>query len=191
MLDHLEHRVENDIRSGSSDAGAAVHHDRSRVLRVSSRRLANEVEHRKRMVGRSVIRPIGVMILIHELLGRELLLLLQLQVADLEGPHRVGGHHFLLHHLDLNHAVRFDALLRPVHVALASSALDQVGYHHDDGDTLFPYHSPKAFECTWQRALRPDKGPRLSVAVDEVGVDVVVLLLLAGRFAQLYARMVI
>lgn len=187
MLDLLEHRVEHDVRPGSPDAGAAVHDDRPGVLRIGRRGLPHEVQHRQRMVWSSMVRPVRIVVLIDELLRRELLLLLQLEVADLERAHGVRRHHFLLHHLHLDHAVRLGAVLRPVHVALAPSTLHQVRYHDDNGDTLFPYHSPKAIKRTRQRALRPDKSSRLSVAINEVGVDVIVLLLLARRFTQLNA----
>lgn len=187
VFDLLQHRVEDDVCAGPAHARTAVHDDRAGVLGIRRRRLPHEVEDGQGVVGRAMVGPISVVILIHELLGRELLLLLQLQVPYLEGANSVCRHDFFFHELHLDHAVRLDAVLRPIHVTFPPAALHQVRYHHDNGDALFPNHSPEAVERARQRSLRSDEGPRLTVAINEVGVDVVVLLLLARRFAQLDA----
>ena len=70
------------------------------------------------------------------------------------------------------------------------SALDEVGDHDEDVHVLLPDHPPEAVEGGRQRALGADVRPRLLVAVDEVGVDVVAALLRPERL-QRHPRVVV
>ena len=66
---------------------------------------------------------------------------------------------------DRDEAVRLRALLRPVHVALATPALNQVRDHDDHDGALLPDHPPKVGERVWQRALGGNVGVGLVVAL--------------------------
>lgn len=45
------------------------------------------------------------------------------------------------------------------------SPLDQIGYHHDDGHTLFPYHTPKVSKRRRERPLSTDVSFRLVITL--------------------------
>lgn len=112
-------------------------------------------------------------------------------MLDLQGAHSVRGHDLLLDKLDLDHTIGLHPILRPVHVALAPPALHKIGDHHDDGHPLFPDHAPEAIEGVGQGTLGADEGMSLLVAINEVGIDIVQILLLSRCGMQMHPTVVI
>ena len=70
------------------------------------------------------------------------------------------------------------------------SAFDEIGDHDEDVDVLLPDHPPEAVKGGRQGTLGADVGPRLLVAVNEVGVHIVAALLGADRL-QRHPRVVV
>lgn len=91
----------------------------------------------------------------------------------------------------MNHSIGFDSVFGPVHIALASSSLHEIGNHHDNGHSLLPNHSPEAIKGIGQRALGANEGVSLLITVDEVGIDVVQVLLLARSWVQVNAAVIV
>lgn len=112
-------------------------------------------------------------------------------MLNLQRSHRVGGHDLLLDQFDLDDAIGLNAILGPVHVALAPAALHQIGDHHNDGHTLLPDHAPEAIEGIWEWSLGSNERMRLLIAIDEVGIDIVQVLLLAGSRMQMHATVIV
>lgn len=60
------------------------------------------------------------------------------------------------------------------------TTLNKLGHHDDHLDLLLPYHSPKVAESVWQGCLRSDVRTRSVETVDEVGIDVLVLVVITS-----------
>lgn len=161
----------------------------SSIRWICCRWFSHKVKHWQRMVGRAMIGPICIVILIDKLFRWKLLLFLRLQMSNLEGPHCVGGHDVLTNELHLNHTVAFDASFWPVHVALSSSSLNQIRNHDNDGNSLLPNHLPESVKGAWQRSLCSNECPRLHIAVNVICINVVIFFLRAGF--QWNSRMVV
>ena len=135
------------------------------------------------MVGHAVVGPrrvLKVSYLASRLVGRigrvgrQLQLRVHVDGRDHERAHRVGGELDVLDERHLHHVVvALDALVRPVHVALETHALLELGHHDDGVCLLLPHHAPEVADGRGQRALGGDVARARPVAVHVVGVYVV------------------
>jgi len=112
-------------------------------------------------------------------------------VLDLQSPHSVSGHDFLLDKFDLNNSVCLNSILGPIHIALAPATLHEIRDHYYDGHPLLPNHPPETVKGIGQRTLGSNKGMSLLIAIDKVGIDVVQILLLSRCRMQMHSAVII
>lgn len=140
--------------------------------------------------GRSMIRPIRIVILIDVPLRFLVLFLEHLHITDRKDAHGVRRKDILLNEPHINVAIR-GLCNWPVPVALSPSALNQIRNHDNLVDILLPDHLPEAVKGIGQGSLGANERTRLIIAIDKVRINVRPADLWMIRTVDRYARMIV